>query len=225
VSTQGPPAPQQPRWRRFWSERSWKGKTAIVVGIVLLVLIVIGIAVPAPDDSEKTSAEATSPTTTSAPATTSEAATTQEAADTTDEDTGRMSDGEFQQFSNALTEVDQEIQQFATTLRKCAVLFQAFELADGSKCMDEGYSGFEDKASLALFTANDLKDDVAKDCLDATRTYTMAINRFANYLSAFHAAGANLQVANFRRLSKKARTETIRYRTLRELAERACSPQ
>jgi hypothetical protein len=211
VSSEGPAA-QPPRWRRFWKERSWKGKTAIIVGLVLLVLIVIGIAVPAPDDSENASAEATTPTTTSAPATTTEEATTseattEEAADTTDEDTGRMSEGEFEGFSNALTEVDQEVQQFGTTLQKCGVLFQALQLADGSDCVDEAYSGFEDKVSFAVFTVDDLKDDVANGCLQATTAYKARLNHFAAYVGALHDAGTNLQGQKVLRLSKRASQE------------------
>lgn len=136
-----------------------------------------------------------------------------------------MSDGEFEQFSNALNEVDQEIQQFGTTLQKCGVLFQALQLADGSDCVDEAYSGFEDKVSFALFTANDLKDDVANGCLQAMTAYKARLNRFAAYVSNLHEAGSNLQAKEFLRISPRAGQETRRYAAARDVSLIACAPQ
>ena len=57
----------------FWRNRSWKGKTAVIVGSVFLALLVIGFAVPAPDEDSGT--EATPATQTEEAAT--EAATPQ----------------------------------------------------------------------------------------------------------------------------------------------------
>ena len=50
-------------------------------------------------------------------------------------------------------------------MQKCGVLFQAFQLADASDCLDEAYSGFQDKVDFALFTIDDLRGDVAKGWL------------------------------------------------------------
>lgn len=55
-----PPAKPQSRLRAFWQARSWKGKTALIVGAVFLLLLVIGLAVP----SEPTAEDVASPTTT-----------------------------------------------------------------------------------------------------------------------------------------------------------------
>lgn len=53
-----PPNPEPPsRARQFWSRRSWKGKTAILVGTILVALTVIGLAVPAEDPTPDQSAE------------------------------------------------------------------------------------------------------------------------------------------------------------------------
>jgi hypothetical protein len=213
--------------RGFWKRRSWIGKTAIIVGAVLVVLVAIGLAVPATDNSDNKSAAATTEAVTTTPAgTTEEAATTPEATtqEASDEDTGRMSEREFEEFSGALTEVDQEVQQFATTMQKCGVLFQALQLADASDCVDEAYSGFEDKVSFASFTVDDLNDDVAKECLQTMSAYGTRLNRFGNYVANLHEAGANLQAEKFLRIAKRAKKETRRYAAARDLALIACAP-
>jgi hypothetical protein len=225
--TPPPPSPKPSRLRGFWGRRSRKGKILLVVGGLLLALLIIGLAVPAEDSEEPVAQVAGQSVETTEPATTEEATTEEAATEETadeDEDTGRMSEGEFEFFSNALTEVDEEIDQFATTMGRCGVLFQALEVAEGSECVDEAYSGFEDKALLAYAEADDLKDDVAKDCLTALTRYQERLERFATYVGNLHEAGANLQTARFIKISKRARAETARYATARDVALLQCSP-
>ena len=98
-----PQIPGQPsRPRQFWTRRSWKGKTALIVGTVFLALLVIGYAVPAEQEGPKgpPEAEAAIPTTEQG---TTEAQTTTEAttappppflvADVTDGDTIALDNG------------------------------------------------------------------------------------------------------------------------------------
>ena len=181
MSSDGPRGPSPPpRWHRFWSERSWKGKTAIIAGAVLLLLIVIGIAVPAPDDSKNTSAEPTTPTTTSAPPTTTEppqpttteeAATTEEASETVDGDTGRMSEGEYDLFTTFDDEFVDEFQDWSSGYAACAQIGLAGDLAGFRDCLDESWSGVEEDALAAYGNAQDTFDDVDNECLSALRTY------------------------------------------------------
>lgn len=142
-----------------------------------------------------------------------------------DEDTGRMSETEYDFFSSTLTEVDQEIDQFATKLQKCGVLMQALDLANASTCVGEAYDGFEDKALLAYAEADDLKEDVAKECLKVLTNYQARLDRFATYIGSLHETGANLQAEPFIRLAKRATNQTLRYAGTRDRVLAACSPQ
>jgi hypothetical protein len=135
-----------------------------------------------------------------------------------------MSDTEFEQFSGAVAEVDDELGQFGTTLQRCGVLLQAFELEAASECVGEAYSGIEEDVGAALFVSDDLQGDVAKDCLTSLTAYEDRLNRYANYVSAVHAAGENLQFDQFNRLAKRAVRQSRAYANARDAALLDCAP-
>jgi cytoskeletal protein RodZ len=243
VSSEVPTPPQKPSGLRgFWSRRSKWGKAGLIAAAVFVVFVAIGLAVPAPDDEPENAAaevESTTPDQTPTEETTTDEASTEEATTeettteeatteetTTEEsgDTGRMSDTEFEQFSGAVAEVDDELNQFGTTLQRCGVLLQALEFADASECVGEAYSGIEEDVGAALFLADDLKADVAKDCLKSLTAYENRLNHYANYVSSLHTAGENLQFRAFNRLANRARKEARAYARVRDVALMDCAP-
>ena len=75
MTADGPPTGQQPsRLRRFWARRSRKGKVALVLGALFLVLLVVGIASPPPEDDPQDAASESS-------ADTSESVSTEDSGD------------------------------------------------------------------------------------------------------------------------------------------------
>jgi hypothetical protein len=237
VAGETPTPPQPGGLRGFWKRRSKWGKAGIIIGAVFVALIAIGLAVPAPDDSENTSAQVADEETTTEPTTTEETTTepdptteettTEEAAEeeADDGDTGRMSESEYDEFNLFLTEVDEEIEQFGTGLQRCGVLFGAGELAAALECMDDAYSGFQEKVDFANITVDDLRDDVAKECLETMNAYQRRLNTFAAYVASLHETATNLQARKFARLSKAATRQRVAYNTARNLALAACEPQ
>jgi hypothetical protein len=233
VSSEVPnPPPQRSGLRGFWSRRSKWGKTGLIAGAILLVFFVIGLAVPTSSELENTAdveTQTTEPTTTEeatteAEPTTSEEAPAEEPEETDDGDTGRMSEGEYDSFNLFLTEVDEEIDQFANGIQRCGLLFQALELAAALECMDEAYSGFEEKVSFANVTVDDLRNDVAKDCLEALNVYQDRLNRFAAFVDNLYQSATNLQPKKFTRLSNRAERQTLRYVAAKGLALISCEP-
>ena len=223
--------------RDWWSRRGRPGQIALIILAVYVVLLVGGTIALAASDSGGDAPDGAAPETTTVEATTEEATTSEEATteeattqETTtqdeagDEDTGRMSDAEFEQFSGAVAEVDDELSQFGSTLQRCGVLLQALEFADASECVGEAYSGIEEDVGFALFTSDDLKDDVAEGCLKSLTAYENRLNHYANYVSSLHAAGENLQFRAFNRLAKRARKEAQAYASVRDVTLLDCVP-
>ena len=209
--------------RGFWKRRSKWGKAGLIIGAIFIALIAIAIAVPAPDDSENPSTQVAERDETTEPATTEQASTDEEQTD--DGDTGRMSEGEYDGFTLFVTEVDEEIDQFSTGVQRCGLLFQAGELGNALECMDDAYSGFQDKVDLASVTVDDLRDDVAKECLETINRYQKRLNAFAAYVGSLHETATTLQARRFLRLGKAAQRQSLRYAAARELALVACEPQ
>ncbi len=79
-----PPSKPPNRAKAWWRRRSWKGKTLSIIGAVFVGLLIIGFAVPAPDESEGDNAEAAEAT---IPATTEQTTTDVTTAETTGETT------------------------------------------------------------------------------------------------------------------------------------------
>ena len=190
-----PPPPPPSGLRAFWKRRSAIGQTAIIVGQTAIIVGAVLVVMIVIGRAASV------------------------------EHTGRMSEGQFEEFSGALTEVDQKVQHFGITLHWCGVLFQALELAVARQCVDDAYNGFGDKVFFASFVVDDLRDNVAKGCLIAMNAYGVRANHFANYIANLHGAGANLQVDDFRRIRKQAVKETRRYAAARNLALIACAPR
>jgi hypothetical protein len=232
VAGETPTPPQSGGLRGFWARRSKWGKAEIIIGAVATALVAIGLAVPALDDSANTSAQVADEETTSEEASEDTATepdpTTEEAVEEGDDGgTGRMSRGEYAWFTVFLGWLDEEIDQLETTLPKCAVRFQAFQLAAASECVDQAYHGFGRRVGFVNVTVNDLRDDedVAKQCLEALNAYQKRLNSFDAFVELLHRAGANLQAERFTRIRRQATGQARAYRTARDAALLTCEPQ
>jgi hypothetical protein len=205
VSNETPTPPQSPGLRGFWERRSKWGKAGLIIGpAVVVALIAIGLAVPALDESENTSAQVA------------------EQAD----DTGRLNEDEFGWFAVFLGWLDKEIDQLETALPRCAVLFRASRLAAASECVDDAYHGFGRRVSFVNVTVDHFRDDedVAKRCLEAMNAYQKRLIMFDAYVASLQRAGTNLQAETFIRLGTQATRQARAYRTARDAALLACEP-
>jgi hypothetical protein len=167
-----------------------------------------------PDTTEATTTEAESPPTT-APATT----------ETKPPDTGRMSDGEYANFSRVLSEVDSELSDYGDGLAKCSVLFEALQLADASDCIGEAYAGVGDQMLVAYSTAEDLQGDVATACLKALKLYRQRLDVYFGWHERTQDAGENLQFDEYNTLASLSGSMTKRYRQGRDWVLRDCEPR
>jgi hypothetical protein len=227
-----PTPPQSGGLRGFWARRSKWGKAVIIIGAVATALVAIGLAVPALDDPENTSAQVADEETTTEEATEDTATepdpTTEEAvAEGDDGGTGRMSRSEHAWFAVFVRWLNEEIDQLETALPECAVLFRASPLAAASECLDDAYHGFGRRFSFVDVTVDDLRDDgdVAKQCLAAMNAYQERLNSFDAFVERLHRAGANLQAERFTRIRRQATGQVRAYRTARDAALLTCEPQ
>ena len=171
-------------------------KWAQIVSWIVVAFVALGIIGSATGGSDQSSSPSTStPTSTSAPTGVSSAPTSTASQPV---DTGRMSDGEYQQFTDAVDGVQSETNQFATGAHKCGVIASTGDLAAFSSCMDDAYSGFNDKAVFASSQVQDLEGNVAKQCLIHLRRYSRRLDGLAGVTKLVHDAGANLQVGRFK---------------------------
>jgi hypothetical protein len=191
--------------RGFWERRSKWGKAGLITGpAVVVALIAIGLAVPAFDESENTSAQVT------------------EQAD----DTGRLNEDEFAWFVLFLGTLDREIDQLETALPGCAVLFRASRLAAASECVEAASFGVGRRASFVNVTVDHFRDDedAAKRCLEEMNAYQKRLSTLDAYVASLQRAGTNLQGETFIRLGRQATRQTRAYRTARDAALLACEP-
>jgi hypothetical protein len=216
VAGKTPTPPQSGGLRGFWWRRSKWGKAALIIAAVATALVAIGLAVPALDDSGKTSARVAD-----------EESTTAEAVEERDDGTGRMSRREYAWFTVFLGWLDEEIDQLETTMPKCALRFRAFLLATASECVDRAYHGFGRRVGFVNVTVDDLRDDedVAQQCLEAMNAYQKRLNRFDAFIERLYRAGANLQAERFTRIGRQATGQARAYRTARDAALLTCGPQ
>jgi len=150
------------RWARL---KGWQRWTVIGAGI-LIVIAIIASAAGGGGDDEPAAAETPAQEQPAAKATPDSAS---------DGDTGRMSQGEWEQARDAVFDVNGEIQDYRDQVSgRCATIIRGLEVSAALECIDDAYSGVEDKVGFAVFTLNELKDDVAKQCLRAVnRTYRL----------------------------------------------------
>lgn len=153
-------------------------KILIGVGALFALLVVIGLFTDSgTDDAASTNAAPTTPTpATTAPAKTpAPPAAKPKPAKTTvpaePVDSGRMSDTEFGQLMGAHSELVDESLQYSSEIQACSVIGQTGDLVGFRDCVDDAYSGFEEDVDFAIYTADDLLGDTAKQCQAALRSY------------------------------------------------------
>jgi hypothetical protein len=146
-------------------------------GGILVVLIVIG-AIAGGGDKKKSDDGAKTPETTT----------------TASKDTGRMSSGEFDQYSSTWAELLHENDQLLGGTQKCATIAQGGQLAEASKCMEDAYSGFEGNALLMSDYLDKIDDDVAGACRKATRIAKNNVDQYSRLANTFAQSFINLDI-------------------------------
>lgn len=140
------------------------------------------------------------------------------------EDTGRMSEGEFEEFRNAQQEVAEESQQFADGAQKCAVIGQTGDLPEFSRCIDDAWSGFTSKAQYAYFIAGEQMSNTAKQCQTALRSYRTVLANYQATLDVAHKYASNLQIDLMGAAFNRVPAATRRYVKFALNAVAACEP-
>jgi hypothetical protein len=190
------------------------------LGYIVVVLIALAMISSALDSGEDAKDEA-SATTSAQPS----AAQASPPPPKQKPDTGRMSSGEYALLTAQLDAVDREAVQFAELMPKCAVLFEALQLADASTCIAEAYDGMEDDMLAAYAVADDLEGDVAKACLKALRLYKDRLDEFYTWIKSAAQAGTTLQMDAFAALADQSTQKTTRYRKARDWLLADCEPR
>lgn len=139
-------------------------------------------------------------------------------------DTGRMSEGEYAQLTDALDQYDSELVEFGDGVGKCGRIAEAGQLAEASDCIEEAYDGVEGQASLSLDTMDQLRGDVARRCRGALLRARRALNaQFAATATAAKFAEDlefDVVVANQRTVERRGRA----YRRSKVQVRRVCRP-
>ncbi len=153
-------------------------KILIGVGVLFALLVVIGLFT---DSGDEEAASTNAASTAQAATTTAPAKTTappaakpkpaKTAAPAEPVDTGRMSDTEFDQLMGAHQELVDESLEYSNDIQACSVIGQTGDLVGFRDCVDDAYSGFDEDVGFAVYTADDLVDDTAKQCQGALRSY------------------------------------------------------
>lgn len=162
--------------REKWAGmKVWK-KTVAIVGAFVVVVIIIGaiaggggeddqVAVqPTPDPVETPATEPTpDPDPPPDPAPAPEPA-----------DTGRMSQGEWEEARAAIFDVNGELRDYTEKVAgECGLIVGAGQVAEALDCIDDAYDGVEGSMGLTYSRLDDLRDDVGAQCL---RSLTRARN-------------------------------------------------
>lgn len=152
-------------------------KVLIGIGGLFALLIVIGLLADPESETSTPASESSEPATTAAapPPTTTQATATPTkppASKPAKVDTGRMSDTEYSSFIGAHRELVDESLEFSDGIQACSVIGQTGDLAGFRTCVQESYSGLDEDVDFAIYTANELIDDTAKQCQAALRSYS-----------------------------------------------------
>lgn len=210
----------------LWRRRSLRGKIFVVIGAVFLAFLLIGIFAPPPEEDADTNSPPVATTTEEAEAATTVEEEPEQAEEPAEaEDTGRMSDTEYEFFAARIAEVGDEIGQYGETLPKCSVLIRALELAETSECIKEAYSGLEEDILTSYAVAEDYEADVAKACLKALRLYKTRLDAFYTWISTMSKAGETLQFDEFNTLAARSDIEFKRYTQASKWVLTDCAPR
>jgi hypothetical protein len=173
----GPESTEEPKKKL----KRWH-KIVLGVAAVFVVLSIIGaLAGGGGDEDEQASDEPTreQPSEQGRP----------DESDAENADTGRMSQTEWERARDAIFEVNGELRDYREQVgERCALMVQAMQVAEALECIDDAYSGVEDKMALAYSDLEDLQGDVAKKCLRAVEIATNVVNT-----PLFQAAAASHQ--------------------------------
>jgi len=210
--------------KRGW--RWFRGRSTRFQAISWIVVAVLGLAAIGATGSDDSSGATTVATTkpASSPAPSTDPANG-DATPSQPVDTGRMSDGEYDQFTGAVQDLGDEESDFGSQLgSKCRVEMTAMQFADASDCIHEAWSGTYDKGLIVYSTIDALKDDVGKGCRSSLLAYQHALDRFVSSQDAAVKAGENLQFGRFAALVKATTPLAKAYKrtNLRVLVE--CAP-
>ncbi len=207
-------------WRAFRRRPTWIQVVAWIIA-VFVVLIVIGSATGSGNKSTSNTTQGTASSTSTPSSSQSPAPTS---TSTSSGDTGRMSSGEYDQFTTAVDGVQHETEQFTTGAHKCSVIATTGDLGEFSSCMDDAYSGFNDKAVFADSQVEDLEGNVAKACLTHLRRYRVRLDALATFTKLVHDAGANLEVNAFKTDVAVYRIALKKYYPSLIATQQACKP-
>jgi len=89
-------------------------------------------------------------------------------------------------FARAHQDVIDETQQFSDELQACVQIGSSGDLTGFRTCMQDAYSGVEEDADLAIFVAEDTRDDVAAQCEQALTSYNSSSREYRSVLADVH---------------------------------------
>lgn len=148
---------------RLWRGRSRKGKALVIGGAVLLLFALIGALAPAEEasDDEPPAAQTSSPPPPPPPPP-KPPPPEPPPPPATDEDTGRMSEGEYEQWTGAVEDLNDESLEWSQGAQTCSVIGQSGDLAGFRDCIKEEYKGFENSVYFARDTTDGLMESASR---------------------------------------------------------------
>jgi hypothetical protein len=103
-------------------------------------------------------------------------------------DTGRMSESEYNLFDTYHQDVVDESLQWTQGYQPCAVIGQSGDLAGFRDCVEEAWDGTEGALLLAYGYADETLADTAKKCRKALRKYRNVLDTYYQASVAAHDA-------------------------------------
>jgi hypothetical protein len=104
------------------------------------------------------------------------------------------------------------------------VIGQSGDFAGFRECNDGAYSGFEEDADAALFTATDLLDDAAKKCRAALNSYVKVLTDYSATVKTAYEVGNRLDFDAMTIAYNRLPVQSRRYAKFSLNALRACEP-
>jgi hypothetical protein len=207
--------------------KRWHKIVLGVVGVFIVLGIIGALAGGGDDDGDQAGNEprreqpAGSTTTERQPAPAAE----KPAAD--DGDTGRMSQTEWEQARDAIFDVNGELRDYRQQVsERCSLMVQAMQVAEALDCIDDAYSGVEDKMALAYADLDDLQGDVAKKCLRAVEIATNVVNTpLFQAAAASHRELASLDGDRITAGLAELNTQSARWGTASGNVLQLCAPE
>jgi len=138
---------------------------------------------------------------------------------------GRLSDDEYEQFSENADAIGSGLSRWATKLRRCSVLLDGRELAAASDCFRQSQGGVTTDMKRGYNYARDHESQVDDGCRRSLHAYYNRLDAVYGTVTDTSEAGENLDFDALSGLADAAGSRAAAYRHARDEVLSACRPR